>query len=253
MARNPHKFHYIYKITCLKNNRYYIGMHSTSNLDDGYLGGGKIIKNSVKKHGKEAHRKEILEYLDNRELLKEREKEIINLDLLGDPMCMNIQPGGGGGIVNEHHLKKFCEAGNKEFKKRLEDPDYRNKFVEKARRATIEKPRGFILEPEKCGKGFSSGYKHNNLSKEKMKESHLGDKNSQFNKHWIFNEELGTKRVGLDELDNYLKEGWVRGKKKKVGSKRCWIYHKEHKPKKIQLSLLYKYVADGWGLKNFSS
>lgn len=32
------KYHFIYKITRLDNNRYYIGMHSTDNLDDGYFG-----------------------------------------------------------------------------------------------------------------------------------------------------------------------------------------------------------------------
>ena len=71
MSRKGRKYHYIYKITCLKNNRYYIGMHSTDNLEDGYMGGGKRIKNSVKKHGKDAHRKEILEFFESRDLLSE--------------------------------------------------------------------------------------------------------------------------------------------------------------------------------------
>lgn len=31
------KYHYIYKTTCLITNRYYIGMHSTDNLEDGYI------------------------------------------------------------------------------------------------------------------------------------------------------------------------------------------------------------------------
>ncbi len=36
------KYHYIYKIT-RDDGHYYVGMHSTDNLDDGYFGSGKYI------------------------------------------------------------------------------------------------------------------------------------------------------------------------------------------------------------------
>ena len=45
------KFHFIYKTTNLINSKYYIGMHSTSNLKDGYLGSGKYLRSSIKKYG----------------------------------------------------------------------------------------------------------------------------------------------------------------------------------------------------------
>ena len=104
MARKEHQYHYIYKITNLKNNKYYIGMHSTSNLDDGYMGGGQRIKNSVKKHGKEIHLKEILEYLPDRNSLINREREMINEELLKDPLCMNLMIGGGSTEVIYTHI-----------------------------------------------------------------------------------------------------------------------------------------------------
>lgn len=95
-------YHYIYKIT-RDDGRYYIGMHSTDDLDDGYFGSGQRISRSVKKHGKGRHQKQILEMLPSRKELKAREAEIITEDVRSDPLCMNIAPGGGGGFISEEH------------------------------------------------------------------------------------------------------------------------------------------------------
>ena len=53
MARKEKKYHFIYKTTNLLTGRYYIGMHSTDNLEDGYLGSGKRLRHSVNKYGKD--------------------------------------------------------------------------------------------------------------------------------------------------------------------------------------------------------
>ena len=47
------KFNYIYLITNTLNNKIYVGKHSTDNLDDGYMGSGKIIIRAIKKYNKE--------------------------------------------------------------------------------------------------------------------------------------------------------------------------------------------------------
>ena len=72
-------------------------MHSTDNLEDDYIGSGKILKYSIVKHGRENHRKEILEYCSSRGELKQREKEIVNEELLTDPLNINLKYGGEGG------------------------------------------------------------------------------------------------------------------------------------------------------------
>jgi hypothetical protein len=99
--RKEKKHHYIYKTTCKVTGRYYLGMHSTDNLEDGYIGSGKQLWYSIRKHGKETHERDILEFLPNRSSLKIREKEIINEEILKDPMCMNIALGGEGGKLLE--------------------------------------------------------------------------------------------------------------------------------------------------------
>ncbi len=91
------KYHYIYKTTCKVTGKFYVGMHSTDNLEDGYLGSGKILGYSRKKYGDENHVREILEMCSSRDELKQREKEMVNEALLADPLNINLKYGGDGG------------------------------------------------------------------------------------------------------------------------------------------------------------
>jgi hypothetical protein len=216
MARKEKKYHYIYKTTCLKNNRYYIGMHSTSNLDDGYMGGGTRIKKSIKKYGVDLHQKEILEFLDSRENLVKREISIINEELLKDPLCMNINLGGDGGWLKEWQIKGAKATSNKLWK----DPD----FIEKMRKVSYKVMTDIWSNPEKrkmmidkIGDSFR-GKKHTEETKrkisEKLSKSQKGEGNSQFGTCWVFNNSLlQNKKIDKKDLQLYLNDGWNRGVK----------------------------------------
>jgi hypothetical protein len=213
MARSPHRYHYIYKITCLKNERYYIGMHSTSDLDDGYMGGGLLIKKSIKKHGKEKHFKEILEFLPDRDSLIRREIQIINEDILNDPLCMNINKGGEGGWKKEWSTLGAISAN----KKNWENPEFREKMKTTAS-STLKRlwddpeKRTKLLETSK--KTFE-GRNHQEEAKRKMSveaSKRVGQLNSQFGTYWVT--KLGVdKKIKSFELDDYLSLGWKRGRK----------------------------------------
>ena len=117
MRNKDKKYHYLYKTTNLINNKYYYGIHSTNNLNDGYLGSGKKLRYSIRKYGKENFKREILYYFDNREELGKAEKNLITEEMLRDKMCMNIQPGGEcspTGMVNvrdkdTNTFRVFCD------------------------------------------------------------------------------------------------------------------------------------------------
>ena len=113
MARKKPHIHYIYKTTCNVTQRYYIGMHSTTNIEDGYLGSGKRLRYSIRKYGKENHTKEILEFLRTREELVIRESEIVDKILISDKMCMNLCVGGQGGFISPDGVKKGREKTDK--------------------------------------------------------------------------------------------------------------------------------------------
>lgn len=149
MPRRQKKYHYIYKTTCLVTGKFYVGMHSTDDLEDGYLGSGKILGYSIAKHGRENHKRDIIEMCQNREALKLREKDIVNETLLADPLNINLKYGGDGGgkLWTPQQAEKFHKAGYKAMlksvgslsdiskrgaagrtnyiaKRRLEDPDF---------------------------------------------------------------------------------------------------------------------------------
>lgn len=108
------KHHIIYKTTCLVTGRYYVGMHSTDDLNDTYLGSGLRLLRSVKKYGADQHHREILEDLPTREAASEREKELITEEMRADPECLNCGAGGLGTVdrpnTTEETRKKLSDA-----------------------------------------------------------------------------------------------------------------------------------------------
>jgi len=96
--------HYLYKLVHI-NGRYYIGRHSTKNLDDGYMGSGKWPR-SIK--NKQELSKEILSYYDSTDELLKAEKSLLT-EHVGKPMCMNFNNnsiGFASGSLNPAKTEK---------------------------------------------------------------------------------------------------------------------------------------------------
>lgn len=226
MPRKQKKHHYIYKTTCQVTGKFYIGMHSTDNLEDGYLGSGKILGYSIGKHGRENHKREILERCENREALKLREAAIVNEQLLADPLNINLKYGGEGGSHGKES-EVWKRTGFKEkvavlqgigLKRKWQDAEYRNKISSSAKKRGAEMwERDF----EKMRAGAMIGIKAmaSDKSKAKRKATYdkhkhqQGEKNSSFGTCWVTNEHRPIK-IKKELLEQYLQRGFLRGRKK---------------------------------------
>jgi len=115
------KYHYVYKTTNTLTNKFYIGMHSTNTIDDGYLGSGTIIRRSIRKYGSTNHTREIMCYCDDRVQLQKTEQDIVNETLIKNHNCMNLVVGGKGWSPNSVVVRN---SAGMSFRVPTDDPRY---------------------------------------------------------------------------------------------------------------------------------
>lgn len=215
MARKKANIHYIYKTTCNVTGKWYIGMHSTTRLEDGYMGSGKILRYSIRKHGPENHTKDILEFHETREELIFREREIITKELISDGKCMNLKEGGNGGFSSEEHMNKCSKAGvDGRLEKLKNDSNFKENMFKISSEAQKKKYIMGVLSGFNGGSRFES--KHSDETKQLMSEvkkgTGTGETNSQFGTCWITKEGI-NKKIKKEDLETYINNGWVRGRK----------------------------------------
>jgi hypothetical protein len=171
-------------------------MHKTKNLDDGYMGSGKLIKQAIKKYGFENFKKEILFIFDNKSDMISKEREII----LVSERTYNLSPGGEG---NFDYINEFGNPRRGFFK------DLDNEKIKDlcSRGGTSRK----IWEEYSWKNTYNwNGKKHSEETKQKMRKSkNQGSKNSQFGSMWITNG-IENKKIKKD-IDN-MPDGWYKGR-----------------------------------------
>jgi len=205
MARKEKKFHFIYKTTDLLSGKYYIGMHSTDNLDDGYMGSGNRLILAIRKHGKNNFSREILEFVDTRYELHIREEEIVNLDEIAKVECMNLRVGGEGGTKESARVtnqKRWVE--NRDDNLQLASDNFKKLWetgIFKGRDTSGDKNPMF-------------GNTHSEETKKKMSDKGTGKSNSQYGSCWI-TKDGNNKKIKKEELDTYISQGWEKGRKLK--------------------------------------
>jgi hypothetical protein len=104
-------FFILYKTTNLINKKEYIGIHQTSNINDGYLGSGLAMKRAIIKYGKKNFKREILEYCFSIDDLIRREKELVNEEWINRENTYNLKTGGNSyGLLSDKSKNKISQT-----------------------------------------------------------------------------------------------------------------------------------------------
>lgn len=202
-------YYIIYKVTNLVNGKFYIGKHQTKDLNDGYLGSGKLLKRAREKYGNENFITEILEIYDQEWKMNLAEKILVVPDI---EINYNICPGGQGGFgfINKNRDHKSHNgklAKNRDYSK----TDYTNSRIaakepERNKKITDTKRKnGSIVLPNNFGS------KRGIESRNKMRDKKLGSNNNNFGKCWVKNA-MSSILIKREDIDLYLSEGYIPGR-----------------------------------------
>ena len=205
---------YIYKTTNLTNGRLYIGQKKGI-FNHNYLGSGKYFKSALSKYGKNKFKLEVIVYVDNKEQLNLFEKHLISKyrDILGKDNLYNIGDGGEGtngeylpsrlgSKLTEEHKKRISETQkgkivSEETKQKMRGTNnhfYGKHHSQETKLKMLQKSKGYKFTPEQIENNRLSKLGHvvTEETREKIRQSHLGDKSYMFGKPaWNKGKKLG--------------------------------------------------------------
>ena len=217
-------FYYMYQITNNLTGKIYIGVHKTKNMNDDYMGSGKLLKQDIIKYGIENFSKVILEHAQSEIEMYEKEKQIVNEEFLLRDDVYNIKSGGYGGFDHINDDELFRTEKNKKARNTT-DKILQNKYGTEFRSVIGKKgsEKRLVLYPnlssEVAKRGHEEGwfsYKgktHSEKTKkiigQKNSVSQLGTNNSQFGTIWITNGSINLKIKNTDEIPDKFRKGRV--------------------------------------------
>jgi hypothetical protein len=154
--------HTVYRTLNLIDNRFYIGVHKTADLNDSYLGSGTALRRAVKELGKPNFRKEVLFIYPAKSPAYAKERELLTAELTNH-LCYNLHEGGHGGFEYINHLPDK-RARQSEVGKRNKGKKYRPMSEEG--RANIAKAQQARFKRD----GARIGWKHSKETKRLISE-----------------------------------------------------------------------------------
>ena len=205
------KYHFTYKTTNLINGRYYLGMHSTNRIDDGYLGSGKRLYYELNKYGRDNFKFEILEQFQSREQLVQAEINLITEQDLKNSNCLNLKSGGEGGFSREVSQKGQKAGVLSRLEKSKNNPEYKAYISDKRKDLyanSLGKFKGHAV-------GTFTGKTHTEESRKKMSATKEGTKTGENNSQWGVRFINNGTEVARIKRGEEVPEGWKLGKIKK--------------------------------------
>ena len=205
-------FYTVYKVTNLVNDKIYVGLHVTKDLDDDYLGSGKQIQAAVKKYGRENFKKEYIKICETPEEMYNLEAEIVNEAFVKRTDTYNMKTGGTGSWSHVNsNLAKYREARSKAAKLKADRPD--NIFKNPEWQKTVDWTR----DPDRLRELGKKAISSEAMAKKKITWKAIGhqqgNKNSQFGTCWITHSKLGNKKINKNDLEKFLSLGYTKGRK----------------------------------------
>lgn len=208
-------FYTVYKITNLINGKYYIGKHQTKNLDDGYMGSGKLLKRAIAKYGIENFKKEILHILDNEIEMNAKEKQLV----IVNESTYNLNEGGHGGFSYINRTIDL-QKRNREInsRKNYDDPIFRQRLSEGTKRSLPTKKKAIYSEESRLRslEPLRKGNTPESIEKKKrtwkITKRGQGANNSQYGTCWVTNN-IENKKIQITDLDFYLTQGYIKGRR----------------------------------------
>jgi group I intron endonuclease len=214
----------VYKTTNIINNKIYIGIHKTKNLNDGYIGSGTYLKRAIKKYGIQNFKKEILFVFNTPTEMYAKEKEIVNRLFIESENTYNIMEGGSGGFdyVNntKQNLYKNIGDGIHGQQNLMNGGEIKKYLIEKGlwEEWKTKVSTGLKEKFQRDGHHWT-GRKHKPETKEKMSKiasMRVGQSNSQYGTCWIFSDvEKISKKIKIENLIEFENRGWKKGRKLK--------------------------------------
>ena len=102
--------HIVYLTANTVTGKFYLGVHSTEDLNDTYLGSGKLLGKAIKKYGEAAFRREILFIFPTAEEAYQKEAELVTEDVVRCSSSYNLKPGGQGGFSEDARAKQAARG-----------------------------------------------------------------------------------------------------------------------------------------------
>jgi hypothetical protein len=211
-------FHFVYCTENIQSGKIYVGKHSTKNIDDGYLGSGKLLKEAIQSEGFQNFHRHILMMCDSEDHAFEVERFIVDDDFVKDENTYNQIKGGTG------FTEGIARIGGQIMAQRnWADPEFRKRHAQ--RMGEINK----LKNPEMNRRLFAEGKMkapdwtgRNHREETKLaigmanSITQAGAKNSQFGTVWVSHSELKiSKKIKNEELDRHICNGWFKGRKMK--------------------------------------
>ena len=200
--------YYLYKITNTVNDKIYLGVHQTENIDDGYMGSGHALVKAQDKYGLKNFNKEILEFFSSRQEMLDREKELVDKDFVLREDTYNLTEGGFG--LGIQAAKKGAKVRADRYKS---DKDFKLAVINRRNETYKRNQTGVMYDLELRSKIVEK--LNSDQAREKSKKTcaerktQSGSRNSMYGTIHIFNPETGEKKqIKKELLLDYLENGW---------------------------------------------